>query len=238
MARRTQKGTTDTDPGELTARQIAYLHEQARHRNVSRVTVSDPTPITLEAVDRILAAVASKGARHAPKEIDRTSLATELSHARVRYWSNFIDDRELPQKRKRKHLAKLMSAAERLRKALREFEDLGRPGWLLLSRGAEFHEEETKQRLDELKLKQRSLEEQKSNPLGGQARRQSSATALRAVNEELNWHEQALVAYQKFGAPGILFNAELAAEAIIQWHDLSHQKMTQREIDRLLASSS
>src|SRR5262249_25314117 len=154
-----------------------------------RVTVSDPTHITLEAVDRILAAV---GARHVPKGIDRDSLATELSHARVRYWSNFIVDRELPQKRKRKHLAKLKSAAERLRKVLREFEDLGRPGWLLLSRGAELHEEETKQRLDELKLKQRSLEEQKSNPLGGQARRQSSATALRAVNAELNWHERVL----------------------------------------------
>ena len=164
-------------------------------------------------------------------------MATELSHARVRYWSNFIDDRELPQKRKRKHLAKLKSAAERLRKVLREFDGL-RPAWMAPAppwRG--IAREETKQRLDELiRLKRRI--DQNRDPLGGQPKSQSLATALQAENAERSWHEQVFFAYQKFGAAGILFNAKLAAEAIIQWHDLPNQKMTQQEIDRLLASPS
>ena len=230
MAKRARKG-------QLTERQIADLRARVRQSIASKVTIIDPAKITLKAVDRILAAVDIERVRPALKRIDRRSLATELSHARVRYWSNFIDDRELPQKRKRKHLAKLKSAAERLRKVLREFDGLGRPGWPLLRRGAELHAEETKQRLDELiRLKRRI--DQNRDPLGGQPKSQSLATALQAENAERSWHEQVFFAYQKFGAAGILFNAKLAAEAIIQWHDLPNQKMTQQEIDRLLASPS
>jgi hypothetical protein len=137
---------------------------------------------------------------------------------------------ELPQKRKLKHFAKLKSVAERLRKVLREFDDLGKPGWLLLRRGAELHEDESKQRLAELRLKRRSLEEQNRNSVGGQA--------MQAVNAQLSWHENVLSAYRDLGETGILFKAKIAAEAIIQWCDLPQQKMPQQEIDRLLASSS
>src|SRR5260370_38051218 len=107
MAKRAQKGTTDTDPGELTARQIAYLHAEARQRNASKVTISAATDITLEAVDRIIAAVNSARVRDDLKDIDRASLATELSHTRVRYWCNFIDEMDLRQKRRLNHLARL-----------------------------------------------------------------------------------------------------------------------------------
>ena len=98
MAKRARKG-------QLTERQIAYLRARARQSIASKVTIIDPAKITLKAVDRILAAVDFlTRVRYALKDIDRASLAADLSHARVRYWSGFIDDKELTQDRKLKHL--------------------------------------------------------------------------------------------------------------------------------------
>src|SRR5262249_43178845 len=71
------KGPTDAKPSQISARQNLYLREQVRQRSASRTTVSDPADITPEAVDRILAAVDSKRVRHALKDVDRASLATD-----------------------------------------------------------------------------------------------------------------------------------------------------------------
>ena len=124
MAKRARKG-------KLTERQIAYLRARVRQSIASKVAIIDPAKITLKAVDRILAAVASSRVRYALKDNDRASLAVDLSHARFRYWSGSIDDKELTQDRKLKHLTKLKSAAEKLLKVLLDFEAKGRPGWLL-----------------------------------------------------------------------------------------------------------
>ena len=161
-------------------------------------------------------------------------MATELSHARVRYWSNFIDDRELTQDRKLKHLTKLKSAAEKLLKVLLDFEAKGRPGWLLLREGARLHARQIKEELHELRLKRQSLIEKKRESFGGQTDNQN----LQALDAELNWHERAHFAYQDLGARGILYKAELAVEALVRWYDLPHQALTQKRIDELLKSPS
>ena len=206
--------------------------------NCLRLQLLIPQKLPLRPSIASLRPSTSEHVRPALKSIDRGSLATELSRARVRYWSNSIDDRELPQNRKRKHLAKLKSAAERLRKVLREFGGQG-PAWMAPAqpwRGIARGGDQTKARRTN-KAETANRPEKNAIPLAGKLRAKL-ATALQA-------RTQSVAGTNKFFSPikSLVRQASYSTQSwrrklSFSWHDLPNKKMTQQEIDRLLASPS
>ena len=190
-----REGITDTNPGELTQRQIDRLRASAtRGRQSKAKRPAFTLDLEKDAVNRILDAV-DKYKNHVldllrTEEARFEELRHELSCARWTFFDRQLEQGEPSGARKRKALEGLTKAARRFFKAIDTFERDGRLGWSVLEIGADRHRLEVEQAQEVLSLERRTLYEKKR------------------VNDQL------IFAYQDHGFATIFDNAKLTADAV------------------------